>query len=253
MTFAVDKDRPFVSIIIPLHNEQARMYESITKVIRYGEKYLGSQFEILLVDNGSTDRTLLMAKQLSRTYRPVKAFSLAQRSKAQAVRHGMLQARGVWRYMCDVDLSTPIEELCQFIRTSKDGWDIVIGSREHPESQVETTSKRWLIGRIFQLLVLSLTGLHYRDTQCGFKLFNGSAAEKIFSHAQCTSMAFDVEVLYLADKFGYYATEMPITWHNDPDTRVRLVRDSWLMLKDLVRIRKWHRQAQPEYKEKIPA
>ena len=252
MTYAVDKDRPFLSIIIPLHNEQARMYESITKVIRYGEKYLGSQFEILLVENGSTDGTYLVAKHFAKTYRPVKAFTLAQRSKAQAVRHGMLQARGVWRYMCDVDLSTPIEELHQFMQFSKNGWDILIGSREHKDARVQTTSKRWLIGRIFQLLVRSFTGLHYSDTQCGFKLFNGSAAEHIFSHVQCTSMAFDVEVLYLADKLGYYCTELPVTWQNDPDTRVRLLADSWSMLKDLARIRKLHSQAQPEYK-KIPA
>jgi dolichyl-phosphate beta-glucosyltransferase len=253
MTFIVDKDRPFVSIIIPLHNEQHRMYENITKVIRYGEKYLGMQFEILLVDNGSTDDTYLFAKQLQATYRPVRAFTLAQRSKALAVRHGMLQARGVWRYMCDVDLSTSIEELYRFMDISRDGWDIIIGSREHPDSLVATTSKRWAIGRIFHLMVRTLTGLAYHDTQCGFKLFHGSAAEKIFSCMQCTSMAFDVEVLYLADKLGYYCTEIPVRWENDSDSRVRLLADSWAMLRDLVTIRKNHRQMQPEYKTKIPA
>jgi dolichyl-phosphate beta-glucosyltransferase len=253
MTFVVDKDRPFVSIVIPLHNEQHRMYENITKVIRYGEKYLGMQFEILLVDNGSTDDTYLYAKQLQATYRPVKAFSLAVRSKAAAVKHGMLQARGAWRYMCDVDLSTPIENLFEFIHASKQGWDVIIGSREHPQSRVDTTSKRWLIGRIFHLLVKCTVGMDYRDTQCGFKLFNGRAAEQIFSHMQCTSMAFDVEVLYLAQKMGYYCTEVPVIWDNDPDTRVRLLQDSWSMLRDLLKIREWHSQVQPEYKNKIPA
>jgi dolichyl-phosphate beta-glucosyltransferase len=253
MSYTVEKHRPFMSIIIPLHNEQTRIRQSVVQVIRFGEKYLGSQYEILLVENGSTDDTFAIAQELARTYRPIKALQLDQRSKAQAVRHGMLMARGVWRYMCDVDLSVPIDELYRFMRASREGWDIVIGSREHPESHVETSLKRWMIGRVFQLLVLSLTGLHYRDTQCGFKLFNGQAAEKIFSHVQCTSMAFDVEVLYLTDKLGYYCGEIPITWENDPDSRVRLVRDSWAMFKDLVQIRKLHGQAQPEYKTKLPA
>ncbi len=244
---------PYLSIIIPLHNEQVRLREAITKVIHYGEYHLRGRYEIILVENGSTDETWRVARELQRTYRPIRAYHLDARSKAAAVQTGMLMATGEYRYMCDVDLSTPIDELTKFLKKTQDGWDIVIASREHVDSQVETSFKRWFIGRIFHGLVLALTGMDYHDTQCGFKLFNAHAAQEIFAHTECSSMAFDVEVLYLAQLYGYYATEIPVTWHNDTDSRVRIIRDSWLMLKDLIQIKKLHIKDKPLYKQKIPA
>jgi dolichyl-phosphate beta-glucosyltransferase len=244
---------PFVSIIIPIHNEQVRLRESVLKVIQYGERELIYRYEILLVENGSIDQTFDIARELSRTYRPVRAFQIKERSKAQAVCFGMKMAVGEYRYMCDCDLSTPINELTKFLRMMEDGWDIVIASREHRDSDVDTSFKRWMIGRMFQGMVQTIIGLDYRDTQCGFKLFNAHAANDIFSLLQCNSMAFDVEVLYLAQQLGYYCTDMPVTWHNDPDSRVHILRDSWLMLKDLMQIKKLHVMDKPVYyKKKIP-
>jgi dolichyl-phosphate beta-glucosyltransferase len=243
---------PYLSIIVPLHNEQVRLRETVFKLIRYCEHELHSRYEILLVDNGSTDETYDIACELHKIYRPVFAFHLEQRSKAQAVQYGMLTARGDFRYMCDVDLSAPIDELTKFLKVMQaDAWDVVIGSREHIDSRIETSFKRWFIGRVFQALVRVITGLDYPDTQCGFKLFNAHAAQDIFSRVQCTSMAFDVEVLYLAEQLGYYCTDMPITFFNDIDSRVRLVADSWLMLKDILRVRKLHRAEKPIYKQEV--
>lgn len=244
---------PHVSIIIPCHNEQIRIRSTVNKIIHYGERNLMGRYEILLIENGSSDETFAVAREMERTYRPVRALQIAERSKAQAVKAGMLAARGEFRYMCDADLSTPIDELTKFLKwMERDAWDIVIASREHFDSHVETSFKRWLIGRMFSALVNAFTGLEYRDTQCGFKLFNAHAAEDIFKRAQCTSMAFDVEVLYLAEQLGYYVTDMPVPWINDSDSRVHILRDSWLMFNDLTRIRKWHAKQKPAYK-KIPA
>jgi dolichyl-phosphate beta-glucosyltransferase len=231
---------PYLSIVIPLHNEAHRLRQSVQSVIRYGENIMAGKYEILLVENGSTDGTFDMAREMSATYRPVRTFALKARSKAQAVRFGMLQAVGDYRYMCDVDLSTPIWEVSRFLRETRNGYDIVIASREHRSSQVETSFKRWAIGRVFHMLVRATTGLYYQDTQCGFKLFTARAAQEIFSRSQCDSMAFDVEALYLADRLGFYTNEIPVEWRNEKDSRVRLVRDSWSMLKDLVRIKNTH-------------
>ena len=133
----------------------------------------------------------------------------------------------------------------------QNGWDIVIASREHFDSRIETSFKRWFIGRVFSILVNAFTGLEYRDTQCGFKLFSARAAEDIFSRTECMSMAFDVEALYLAKRLGYHCTDMPVTWINDTDSRVHLLRDSWSMLMDLTAIRKLHVGEKPL--NKIPA
>lgn len=232
---------PHVSIIAPVHNEQARIREAVLKMIRYGGMHLG-EYEILLVENGSTDETLSIARELSHTYRSVSALQVAGRSKAAAVRHGMLTARGEYRYMCDVDLSTPIDELSRFLKHIRDygAVDIVIGAREHPDSRVKTSFKRYIIGRIFSLAtsVFVPMKMKYRDTQCGFKLFNRSAAEDIFSRVECLSMAFDVEVLYLAEQLEYTVAELPVIWDNDKDSRVRLFSDGWFMLNDLMHIQR---------------
>jgi len=242
---------PYVSIIIPCHNEARRLRETVFKIVQYAERELRHRYEILLVENGSTDGTLRVAKNLEHTYRPVRVLCLEDRSKAAAVQYGMSMATGEYRYMCDCDLSTPIGELTRFLKLMEDGWDIVIGSREHFEAKVETTFKRWFIGRVFQGVVKACCDeLVYKDTQCGFKLFTAHAANDIFPRLECASMAFDVEVLYLANHLGYYCTDMPVTFVHNPDSRVRLVRDSWLMLRDVLRIRKLHAGVRPSYKQK---
>lgn len=246
---------PYMSIVIPCHNEATRLRETVFRVVRYCETNLHHRYEILLVENGSTDNTRRVANNLEHTYRPVRALKLDHRSKADAVRYGMIMAQGEYRYMCDCDLSTPIGELTRFLKFMQDGWDVVIASREHLDSKVETSFKRWLIGRVFQGIVqMFLPEMNYRDTQCGFKLFTARAANDIFPRVECTSMAFDVEVLYLAYQLEYYCTDIPVTWHNAPDSRVRLVRDSWLMLRDVIHIKRLHADVVPSYKQKkIPA
>ncbi|MBI5950213.1 MAG: glycosyltransferase [Chloroflexi bacterium] len=246
---------PYLSIIIPTHNEALNLRETVFQVIRYGEHELHGRYEILLVENGSTDNTMVIAEEMQHVYTPVRAFHIEGRSKAEAVRIGMLMAHGDYRYMCDCDLSTPIGEVTNFLRFMRDGWDVVIGSREHPDSKVETSFKRWFMGRVFQGIVRAvLPVLDYRDTQCGFKLFTARAANEIFTRMECKSMAFDVEALYLAFQLGFYCTDMPVAWRNDPNSRVRLIRDSWLMLRDVLRIRQLHADVVPSYKQKkIPA
>lgn len=245
--------KPWLSIVIPLHNEEHRMREAVLKAIQWGEHNLLGRYEILLMENGSTDDTYSVACEFDSVYSTVRAHHLIERSKAKAISYGMRSAIGEWRYMCDVDLSTPIQELTSFFKHRQDGYDIIIGSREHRDSRVETSFKRWLIGRIFHLLTLTFTGINFSDTQCGFKLFNAHAADEIFSRVECTSMAFDVEALYLAQVLGYYVTEIPVTWNNDKDSRVRLFRDSWMMFIDLLKIKKIHSKLKPLHNEKVPA
>lgn len=222
----------YLSIIVPVHNEQARLENCIEQLMQFAECY---KTEIIIVDNGSTDDTLGMANLFARIYPPVKVCRLEQRGKGLAVRTGMLAALGRYRYMCDVDLSTPASELYRFLEFARID-DVVIGSREQLGSQVSTTEKRRMIGRLFHSLVRGLVpGI--KDTQCGFKMFRDYAAIKIFENATVNGMAFDVEALYLARLFGFRVYEIPVSWTHNADSRVNLFVDSLDMLWDVMRLK----------------
>jgi len=225
--------QPYLSVIIPAHNEERRLPRCLDEVTRWlwARNWL---YEIIVVSNGSTDNTVRICAEHAALFAHFRWMDLPQRGKGLAVREGMLMARGVYRLFMDVDLSTPLDEIPPALRYAAEH-DVVIGSREVVPANVRTTPKRYLIGRAFHALVRDLTpGI--RDTQCGFKLFHQDAARAIFERCQINGMAFDVEALYLARLLGYDIHEMPVSWTHDADSRVRLVGDSLSMLWDVINI-----------------
>jgi glycosyltransferase involved in cell wall biosynthesis len=233
-----DSRRPFLSIVIPAYNEARRLPGSLEQIRRHlsGRPYVA---EVLVVDNGSTDGTLAVARRAAADFPAVRALREDRRGKGLAVRAGMLQARGEYRFLCDADLSMPIEEVDRFLPPQREGFDVAIGSREAPGANViGEPLRRRRIGRMFNRLVRALLLPGLRDTQCGFKCFTAEAAEDLFARQQLMGMAFDTEVLYVARRRGYRIVEVPITWRFDPDSRVRMVRDSWQMACDLLRVRR---------------
>jgi dolichyl-phosphate beta-glucosyltransferase len=167
----------------------------------------------------------------------MELVSLPQRGKGRATREGVLRARGNVVFLCDADLSMPPHTLDAFMQSAEDV-DVVVGSREAPGAQrIGEPWHRHLMGRVFNRLVqiLAVPGVH--DTQCGFKAFRRAAAEDLFSRQTLTGWGFDVEILYLARKYGYRIAELPIQWYFDADTRVRPGTDTISMLRELVMIR----------------
>jgi glycosyltransferase involved in cell wall biosynthesis len=237
--------RPFISIIIPVYNGDHLLGPSLEKIIHYMQRVHPYQYEIIIVNNGSTDDTQFICDVYTHTYNHIYALHLEERGKGLAVQRGMLFAQGYWRYMCDVDLSTPIEELSKFLKASE-WWDVVIGSREIFREEVTTTPTRRIIGRVFHTLVADLVP-GVADTQCGFKIFSDRAAEEIFSRLHTHGMAFDVEVLYLAKLHGFFVNEIPVRWVHNSDSRVRLFQDSLQMALDVLQIPWLH------MREKVPA
>jgi len=228
---------PFLSIIIPAHNEARRLGPSLEKI----DAFLASQdfsAEILVVENGSSDETLPLAHAYQKQMLNLRVFSETKRGKGLAVRRGMLEAVGEYRFLCDADLSMPIEQVKRFLPPEVDGVDIAIGSRELPDSvRYEEPGYRHLIGRIFNMMVRWLVLPGIQDSQCGFKCFRGEVADVIFPLQTLNGMSFDTEVLFIARRKGYQLQEIAIDWHFDPDSRVRLVKDSLLMGLDLLKIR----------------
>ncbi len=229
--------QPFLSIIIPAHNEARRLPPSLEKI----DAFLDTQpfaAEVLVVENGSIDDTLGIAESYAEKMPRLRVLHEDLRGKGLAVRRGMLAASGEYRFLCDADLSMPIEQITRFLPPELDGFDIAIGSREVAGSvRYDEPWYRHQIGRVFNTMVrwVLLPGL--QDTQCGFKCFRGDVAEKIFPLQILTGMSFDAEVLYIARKFRYTIWEIPIDWYFDPDSRVRLVGDSMRMGLDLISIR----------------
>ena len=228
---------PLLSLIIPVHNEEHRLPEALEMLAGFldGQPY---QAEILVVENGSTDRTLAVAQSYQDKIPYLRIFKESSRGKGLAVRRGMLEAHGEYRMFCDVDFSMPVEEITRFIPPELKGVDIAIASREARGAvRYHEPPYRHLVGRVFNTMVrwLALPGL--QDTQCGFKCFTGQVAQAVFSRQTMTGWAFDVEVLFIARRLGYRIIEVPIPWFYNPESRIRLVRDSYRMAIDLLTIR----------------
>jgi len=229
--------KPYLSIIIPAYNEEIRLLNSLNKIAAFLSRQTYTA-EVLVVENGSSDQTYIIAQEFAKKNPNFQALHIEERGKGIAVKTGMLAARGDYRFICDTDLSMPIEEVNNFLPPLLQDTDIAIASREAPGAQrIGEPAYRHFIGRVFNGFVklMALPGL--QDTQCGFKCFSAKAAEKLFPLQTIHGWTFDVEVLFLARKFGYAIHEVPIHWYFDPHSKVKFLRDSLHMAGDLIRIR----------------
>jgi dolichyl-phosphate beta-glucosyltransferase len=237
-----ESSRPHLSIIIPAHNEEHRLPPALEKI----DAFLKTQpyeAEVIIVENGSKDRTAEIGRQFAASHPYVRVMEVDTRGKGLAVKAGMLAASGEYRFICDVDLSMPIEEIVKFLPPAADGYDISIGTREGKEARrIGEPEYRHLMGRINNWIIKLTILRGFEDTQCGFKMFNRAAAEDLFSVQRMTGIGFDIELLFVAKQRGYKIREVPITWYFDADSRMRLVQDSLRLLTEIVEIRRNWRQ-----------
>jgi len=227
----------FLSIVIPVYNEERRLPQTLEQVLSFldCQPYTA---EVILVENGSQDRTLEIANGAAAQHSMLRVMQLATRGKGRAVQMGMQAARGEFRFMCDADFSMPVTEINRFLPPALDDFDIAIASREAPGAiRYGEPHYRHLVGRIFNTLIrlVALPGLH--DTQCGFKCFRAALAEELFPLQTIAGWSFDVELLYIARLRGYRVIELPIPWHFNPESKISVLRDSSRMASDLFKIR----------------
>ena len=229
---------PFLSIIIPAYNEEARLAETLPLLKTYLERQEYS-WEVVLVDDGSSDRTSEALQQLFPPERCRSFKNSPNRGKGYAIRRGVAEARGEVLLFSDADFSTPIDEFPKLYHHIQNGYEIAIGSRSLPESdlQVHQAWYREGLGKIFNLLVQGILLRGFKDTQCGFKCVRRKDAAPIFSQLTINGFGYDVEFLFLAQKNGLKIKETPVLWRNHPDSRVRIVQDSFHMLMDLIAVR----------------
>lgn len=228
-----------LSIVIPAYNEEKRLPATLDRILAWLDRRALSFSELIVVDDGSRDNTAGVAES-----RPAVRVlrNPGNRGKGYAVRHGMLDAGGDWVLYSDADLSTPIEEADRLYDAAvKSGAAIAIGSRAVDRSlvTVHQSSFREYSGRAFNLVMRTITGLNFSDTQCGFKLYRRDVAQTVFSRQRLDGFSFDVEDLYLAMKAGVTAIEVPVHWANVEGTKVSMGQGI-KSFTDLVRIR-WGR------------
>ena len=229
---------PFLSIIIPAYNEESRLPDTLEQVIRFLEKQTFTS-EIVVVENGSRDRTYAIAQEFAKKNGNVRAIQNEARGKGLAIQRGMQEAKGEYLFMCDADLSMPIEELSKFLPPQLQNVDIAIASREAPGSiRYNEPYYRHLTGRVFNTLIRLLVLPTLQDTQCGFKCIRADVARDICPYQTLTGWAFDVELLYIARHHGYRIVEIPIHWYFNADSKISVLRDSLRMFLDLLLIRR---------------
>jgi len=229
-----------LGIIIPAYNERERLPATLERIICYMNRSAWTDWEIVVVDDGSTDGTSEVAEAAHEANACVRVLhNPGNRGKGYSVRHGMLESKMDWRLLTDADLSAPIEELEKLWNAVKDGnAEIAIGSRalDRRLIGVHQPGFRETAGKVFNFVMQMLIGLHIRDTQCGFKLFRGDAAKIVFERQRIDRFGFDVEALFIAQHHGYHIAELPVRWNHVEGSKVGMLNGAQSFL-DLMKIR----------------
>jgi dolichyl-phosphate beta-glucosyltransferase len=228
----------FLSVVVPAYNESDRIVPTLAKLSGYLSRQPYTS-EVLVVDDGSEDDTTDLVERFGADEPRVRLVRAPHRGKGGAVKRGMLEATGDFRFLCDADLSMPVDELAKFLPgDAPEGVDVAIGSREAAGARrYEEPWLRHLMGRVFNLLVRVVAVRGISDTQCGFKCFNRRAADLVFPRQRMNGFGFDVEVLFIARKHGLRLFEVPIDWYHVPKSKVDPYRDTIRMVSETLRVR----------------
>lgn len=230
------RGEPLLTLIVPAYNEARRLPPSLDQIIAFIQEQ-SEPIEVIVVENGSQDRTTEIAEGYAARYPFIRVLH-SPKGKGAAVKVGMMAGEGRFLFICDSDLSMPIAEVRKFLPPILDGYDVAIASREGPGARrYGEPTYRHLMGRVFNFIVRLLAIPGFQDTQCGFKSFRREVAREVFAEQTMTGWAFDVEALFIALRRGYKVVAVPINWYFDGDSRVRPFQDTYRMVRDVLRIR----------------
>jgi dolichyl-phosphate beta-glucosyltransferase len=230
-------ETPLLSIIIPAHNEEKRLPDTLNKIMAFLVKQ-PYQAQVVVVENASRDNTAGVVEAFARDHPNVRLIREVLPGKGRAVQIGVMAGQGDFLFICDADLAMPIEEVEKFLPPQLGDYDVAIASREGPQAhRVGEPAYRHLMGRVFNLLVRLVAIPRIQDTQCGFKCFRREVARDVFPAQTITGWGFDVEVLFIALRRQYRIVQVPINWYYGPNSRISPIKDTIRMVRELVQVR----------------
>jgi glycosyltransferase involved in cell wall biosynthesis len=228
-----------VDVVIPVLNEAHVLENSVATVAAFLRAHVPYRWQVVIVDNGSTDGTQDVARRLCEREPQVRFIHLLQRGRGRALRHAWLQSKADVVCYMDVDLSTRLDHLPELIRAvGRGGYDVATGSRLMRESRTRRSVKREIISRLYNVFIKAILATWFSDAQCGFKALNRGAVEAIVPQIEDQSWFFDTELLVLAEKQGYRIKDIPVVWVEDDDSRVKIFRTGWDDIKGIFRLRR---------------
>ena len=233
----MEMEHPLLSVVVPAYNEERRLPETLPRIVDFvrAQEYVA---EVIVVDDGSSDGTASVVEEIAADAPLVRLIKNEHRGKGFAVKTGALAAAGDYVFLCDADLSMPIEEVAKFLPPALEGYDVAIGSREiEGARRYDEPGLRHLMGRVFNTLVRLLAVRGFQDTQAGFKCFAREAARDMFSYQTMDGFGFDVEILFIAQKRGFRIVEVPINLYYMSNSRVSPVGDSVRMFREILQVR----------------
>ncbi len=214
----------YLSVVIPAYNEEKRIKKTLLDV----DKFLSAQnysYEIIVVDDGSSDGTVELVKNIGRDVRNLRVIDNKENhGKGYVVRQGIMEAKGKYRLFMDADNATTVDQVQNLLPFFKEGYDVVIGNRDLKESQIKKHQPFYkeMLGDVGNLLIQALAVPGIKDTQCGFKCFSAEFVEKVFPKLKVDRWGFDIEILALAKKYGHKIKTVPVIWINDEESKVSI-------------------------------
>lgn len=228
-----------LAVVIPAFNEEAQLGASVKILDEFLSRHFRIDYEIVIADNGSTDRTLEFARQLGYERRTIRVVHLNEKGRGRALKSAWLASRADLLSYMDVDLSTDLSAFPPLIEgLMSGGFDLATGSRLLKPELIKRGWKREFISRCYNVLVKVMFHTRFSDAQCGFKAITRPAAQALLPLVEDNGWFFDTELLVLAEKVGYRIFDLPVRWVDDSDSRVRIIRTAWDDIKGLIRMRK---------------
>ncbi|MBI2611186.1 glycosyltransferase family 2 protein [Candidatus Gottesmanbacteria bacterium] len=227
-----------VEIVIPIYNEEKELEENIKKLHSFLEKKIKNyNWQITIVDNASTDKSLAIAQKLGKTLKNTKTMHLPQKGRGRAVKAAWEKSNAEILAYMDVDLSTDLNNFPTLLETLTNGYDIAIGSRLLSQSHVEKRPvKREVLSRGYNIIIKLFFGVHFSDAQCGFKAVTHNVVKKLIPHIKDNGWFFDSELLIVGEKTGFRIAELPVVWVDNPGSTVRVLKTVYGDLKGLTRL-----------------